>query len=57
MEIKYLQVLVMPNGEVICEGKALGLEKNFEKYLRSLEEMGEEVDEARRLIAQDKADS
>lgn len=24
MEIKYLQVLVMPNGEVICAGKTIG---------------------------------
>lgn len=24
MDIKYLQVLVMPNGEIICAGKTIG---------------------------------
>jgi hypothetical protein len=33
MEIKYLQVLVMPNDEILCEGKTVGYAKNLGKYL------------------------
>lgn len=35
MEIKYLQVLVMPNGEILCEGKTIGWVDKLEKYLIS----------------------
>ncbi len=33
MEIKYLQVLVMPNGELLCEGKTVGWVDKLGKYL------------------------
>ena len=33
MEIKYLEVLVMPNGEILCEGKTIGWVDKFGKYL------------------------
>lgn len=33
MEIKYLQVLVMPNGEILCEGKTVGWVDKLGKYL------------------------
>lgn len=33
MEIKHLEVLVMPNGELICLGKTVGWVREFEKYL------------------------
>lgn len=33
MKIKYLQVLVMPNDEILCEGKTVGFAKNLGKYL------------------------
>lgn len=33
MEIKYLQVLVMDNGEILCEGKTIGYVRTFGKYL------------------------
>ena len=33
MEIKYLQVLVMPNGEILCEGKTIGWVDKLGKYL------------------------
>ena len=33
MEIKYLQVLVMDNGEILCNGKTIGWEKDLGKYL------------------------
>ena len=39
MEIKYLQVLVMPNTEILCEGKTIGYSKNLGKYLRDLDQM------------------
>lgn len=35
MEIKYLQVLVMPNGEVLCNGVTIGWTDKLEKYLVS----------------------
>ena len=35
MEVKYLQVLVMPNGEILCEGKTVGFVDKFGKYLIS----------------------
>ena len=35
MEIKYLQVLVMPNGEILCEGKKIGSVNKLRKYLIS----------------------
>ena len=31
--IKYLQVLEMSNGDVICCGKAIGTSKDFKNYL------------------------
>lgn len=31
--VGYLQVVIMPNGEVICEGKSLGFFKKLGKYL------------------------
>ena len=33
MEIKYLQVLVMPNNEVLCSGKTIGKVDELENYL------------------------
>ncbi len=33
MEIKFLEVLVMDNGEILCLGKTIGYRKDFEKYL------------------------
>lgn len=33
MEIKYLQVLVMPNDEILCEGKTVGWASKLAKYL------------------------
>lgn len=33
MEIKYLQVLVMPNDEILCEGKTVGWASKLGKYL------------------------
>ena len=33
MEVAYLQVLVMPNGEILCEGKKVGMVKTHAKYL------------------------
>lgn len=33
IEIKYLQVIVMPNKEVICMGKTIGYSDKLEKYL------------------------
>lgn len=39
MEIQYLQVLVMPNGEILCEGKTVGWVDKIGKYLRQKEEI------------------
>jgi hypothetical protein len=33
MEIKYLQVLVMPNGEILNEGKTIGFVNKLGKYI------------------------
>ncbi len=34
MEIRYLEVLVMPNDEILCLGKTIGfLDGGFDKYL------------------------
>lgn len=45
MEIKYLQVLVMPNGEILCEGKTIGWVKDLGKYIFSEASIiGEKVD-------------
>lgn len=33
MTICNLEVLVMPNGEVICKGKTLGWINNFDEFL------------------------
>lgn len=33
MEIKFLEVLVMDNGEILCEGKQVGFVKKLGKYL------------------------
>ena len=46
MEIKYLQVLVMPNGEILCEGKTIGWadnhEGNISKYVFTKEEVAKQ---------------
>ena len=39
MDIKYLQVLVMPNDEVLCEGKTIGFVNKLGKYLATKEEL------------------
>ena len=36
MEIKYLQVLVMDNGEILCEGKTIGWSSKLGKYLHEI---------------------
>lgn len=33
IKIQHLEVVVMPNGEVICLGKTIGFTKNLERYL------------------------
>ena len=33
MKIMHLQVLVMPNGEILCEGKTVGWQDKLAKYL------------------------
>lgn len=33
IEVAYMQVLVMPNGEILCEGKKVGMVKTHAKYL------------------------
>lgn len=42
MEIKYLQVLVMDNGEILCNGKTVGWVKDLGKYLISEQEVAED---------------
>ena len=37
MEIKYLQVLVMDNGEILCEGKTIGWVDKLGKYLHEVQ--------------------
>jgi hypothetical protein len=39
MEIKYLEVLEMPNGEILSCGISLGRQRDFEKYLSTGEEI------------------
>lgn len=39
MEIKYLQVLVMDNGEILCLGKTIGWEDKLKGYLFTKEEV------------------
>lgn len=36
--LAYLTVLVMPNGEILCEGKTLGWLPQFHKYLHHLKD-------------------
>lgn len=36
MEIKYLEVLVMPNSEILCGGETVGYTKTLGKYLKGL---------------------
>lgn len=33
MEVKYLQCLVMDNGEILCSGQTIGWVKDLGKYL------------------------
>lgn len=33
-----LEVLVMPNGEILCMGKSIGWFKNFKKHLKLKEQ-------------------
>ena len=35
MEIQYLQVLIMPNGEILNEGKTIGFTDKLNKYLNT----------------------
>ena len=42
MTVCSLQVLLMPNGEIICEGKTLGWFDRMSKYLKP-EEKGEKA--------------
>lgn len=37
MQICNLNVLLMPNGEVICEGKTIGFFDKLKKYLTPIE--------------------
>lgn len=37
MEIKHLEVLVMPNSEILCEGKTVGFTTKLGKYLHPVE--------------------
>ena len=39
MEIKYLQVLVMPNKEIICLGNSIGFIDKYKDYLFTKEEV------------------
>lgn len=41
MEIKYLEVLVMPNKEIICKGKTVGWADEFEEHLFTGKEISE----------------
>ena len=43
IEIQYLQVIVMPNGEIICAGKTLFWnDKNVKKFLVKADRIKEE---------------
>ena len=46
MEIKWLEVLVMPNKEMLCNGVTLGFadQKRLGKFLKTAEEIKEMVD-------------
>jgi hypothetical protein len=37
MEIQHLEVLVMDNGEILCEGKTIGWTDKLGKYLHPVE--------------------
>lgn len=37
MEIKHLEVLLMPNGEILCLGKTIGWVDKLGKYLHDPE--------------------
>lgn len=39
MKIKYLQVIEMPNGEIICLGQVMGMATKFIGYLYSPKEL------------------
>jgi len=39
MEIKFLQILLMDNGEILCDGVTIGWEKKLGKYLRTNKEI------------------
>ena len=41
MEIKYLEVLVMPNGELLCKGKTVGWLNTLLQYVFTPEEVAE----------------
>jgi len=43
MEIKYLQVLVMDNGEILCEGQTIGFISTLGKYLITEDRVIKEV--------------
>ena len=38
MQIQHLEVLVMPNGEILCAGKTVGWTDKLGKYLHEVEE-------------------
>jgi hypothetical protein len=42
MEIKYLQVLVMDNGELLCNGKTVGFVDKLGKYVFTKEEVAKQ---------------
>ena len=42
IEVQYLQVLVMPNGEVIFSGKTVGWGDEMKKYLVKADRIKEE---------------
>ncbi len=39
MESKYLEVVLMDNGEVICLGKTVGYEKELDRFLFTKEQL------------------
>jgi hypothetical protein len=44
IEIYFLEVLVMPNDEVICLGKTLGWKQDFKNYLIKKADVGDVVE-------------
>jgi hypothetical protein len=44
MEIKYLQVLVMPSGELLCYGESIGWLTKFGKFVFTKEEVANQKD-------------